>query len=91
MLGHSVFLLLAAPVPCPLAYVGLGPGQEFIPYFFALLGLVGTALVAALQRPAAALLAFLSRARGRPPRGPNRRPAAADAPEEAGEGTRDEP
>ncbi|HJT76973.1 MAG TPA: hypothetical protein VJ739_07190, partial [Gemmataceae bacterium] len=61
MLGHSVFLL-GGP---PLAYVGLGPGQEFIPYFFALLGVVGAALVATLQRPVALVLRFLCRARDR--------------------------
>lgn len=35
----------------PFAYVGLGPGQEFIPYFLSLLGFVGAALVAVIQWP----------------------------------------
>jgi hypothetical protein len=34
-----------------LAYVGLGSGLEFIPYFAALLGLVAAALTAVVQRP----------------------------------------
>jgi hypothetical protein len=47
-----------------LAYVGLGPGQEFIPYFFALLGVAGAALLAVLQWPLSVLLRYLRRARG---------------------------
>jgi hypothetical protein len=38
------------------AYIGLGPGQEFIPYFLTLLTFVGAALVAVVQWPLAALL-----------------------------------
>ncbi|HYW81710.1 MAG TPA: hypothetical protein VFB30_00535, partial [Spirochaetia bacterium] len=70
MLGHNGFPFLAVdsfplPLPVPLAYVGLGPGQEFIPYFFALLGVIGTAIVAVLQWPVSALLRWL-RAKGGP-------------------------
>jgi hypothetical protein len=39
-----------------LAYVGLGPGQEFIPYFFGLLAWAGAAFLAILQWPLFALL-----------------------------------
>jgi hypothetical protein len=45
-----------APV---LGYVGLGPGPEFIPYFLALLGVVGAALIALLQWPILTLRAYL--------------------------------
>jgi hypothetical protein len=80
MPGPNGLLALAAlTAPVQLAYVGLGPGQEFIPYFFALLGLVGTALVAALQRPVLALLRFLHTAGRRLRHGPNTRPVAAGA------------
>jgi hypothetical protein len=34
-----------------LAYMGLGSGLEFLPYFFALMSLVGAALVATVQWP----------------------------------------
>jgi hypothetical protein len=56
-------LSLSAPL---LAYVGLGPGQEFIPYFFALLTLLLTALSAVFRWPfsmMARLLAPLRRSR----------------------------
>ena len=40
-----------APVLFPglFAYVGIGPGPEFIPYFAALMSLVGAAAIAVLQ------------------------------------------
>lgn len=41
-----------------LGYVGLGPGLEFIPYFLALMGVVGAALLAVLQWPLLALISF---------------------------------
>ena len=46
-----------------LAYVGLGPGQEFIPYFFGLVGVIGTAVVAAVQWPVLTVLRWFSRGR----------------------------
>jgi hypothetical protein len=97
MLGPDTVLFaaalpsLAGPAPCPLAYVGLGPGQEFIPYFFALLGVVGLALVAVLQWPLLALRRFLSRARGGPTGGPNEHPATAGVPEKPGADTPAQP
>jgi hypothetical protein len=48
---------------CVLAYVGLGPGQEFIPYFLGLLGVIGTVVVAAVQWPAITVLRWFSRGR----------------------------
>jgi hypothetical protein len=54
--------LLAAPGGL-LAYVGLGPGQEFIPYFLALLAWAGAAFLAVLQWPLVALYRRLSRSR----------------------------
>jgi hypothetical protein len=44
------------------AYVGLGPGQEFIPYFLALLAFVWAAAIAILQWP---FLALIRLVRGR--------------------------
>jgi hypothetical protein len=41
------------------AYVGLGPGQEFIPYFLALLAFVWAAAIAILQWPFVALLRLI--------------------------------
>ncbi len=43
------------------AYVGLGPGQEFIPQFMALVAVAGTALLAILQWPFVALFRRFSR------------------------------
>ena len=48
MLGHE-------GTPLPFAYVGLGPGQELIPYFWALVALAVTALGAILQWPIMAM------------------------------------
>jgi hypothetical protein len=47
--------MLSLPGNVVLAYVGLGPGQEFIPSFLALLGLTSAALLAILQWPLLAL------------------------------------
>lgn len=46
-------------------YVGLGPGPEFLPYFVALLSLVGAAFIAVLQWPVTAFLGYLSKLRRR--------------------------
>jgi hypothetical protein len=85
------FLSLMVPAPHPLpsavlAYVGIGPGQEFIPYFLALLALVGTALGAVVRSPFAALARLLSRfKRGQSGEGA-RTPVTAHAPGSADEG-----
>jgi hypothetical protein len=47
-----------------LAYVGLGPGQELIPYFYVLLTFMGMALLAVLQWPIVALRRWLTRIQG---------------------------
>ncbi|HEV3340668.1 MAG TPA: hypothetical protein VG125_09930 [Pirellulales bacterium] len=44
---------------CVLAYMGLGSGLEFLPYFVALLGLVGAALLAVVQQPVLIVLRWL--------------------------------
>jgi hypothetical protein len=49
-----------------LGYVGLGPGQEFIPYFLAMLGLLGGATIAVIQWPLAAFLGLFRRNKGFP-------------------------
>jgi hypothetical protein len=58
MLGLNDFVDPAAL----LAYIGLGPGQEFLPQFVALLSLMATALLAVLQWPIRILLSRLPRA-----------------------------
>jgi len=62
-LDYSPGPLADAAVSCALpgvdgllAYAGLGPGQEFLPYFLAMLGWAGAALVAILHRPITAAL-----------------------------------
>jgi hypothetical protein len=62
VLGHEgvLFSLVLTLAPLPmlvgvLAYVGLGPGQEFIPYFFGLLAFAAAALMAVLQWPLSVL------------------------------------
>jgi hypothetical protein len=67
------------------AYVGLGPGQEFIPHFVAMMGLLATAVLAVVQWPILALWSRLSRAyAARKKTRPN--PASADpAVEQPGE------
>ncbi len=47
-----------------LAYVGLGPGQELIPYFMALLAWVGAAVGAILLWPITTLFRRLRKAKG---------------------------
>jgi hypothetical protein len=46
--------------PDLFGYVGIGAGAEFIPYFVALLSLVGAALIAVLQWPVAVVVSRLS-------------------------------
>jgi hypothetical protein len=41
------------------AYLGLGPGQEFIPYFLALLAFIWAAVIAVVQWPFFALLRLI--------------------------------
>jgi hypothetical protein len=41
------------------AYLGFGPGQEFIPYFLALLAFVWAAVIAVLQWPFLALVRLI--------------------------------
>lgn len=54
MPGPDGCFFLAAPLDM-WAYVGLGPGQEFIPYFLTLLVWAGIACLAVLQWPLQAL------------------------------------
>lgn len=49
-----------------LGYVGLGPGPEFIPYFLALLGVVGAAFIALIQWPLLVLRSYLKGKRREP-------------------------
>lgn len=67
----------------PLAYVGMGPGPEFIPYFMALLGVVGAALLAVVQWP---ISAFLGWVRGKRSHGERLEPPGAVEPPGAGDG-----
>jgi hypothetical protein len=47
-----------------LAYVGLGPGQEFIPYFLGLVAWAMAALLAILRWPLIALFQHFLRRKG---------------------------
>lgn len=52
---HGIDFLLTSGFPSDLSavllgYTGLGPGQEFIPYFFALVAMIASALLAMFQR-----------------------------------------
>jgi hypothetical protein len=59
-----------------LGYVGLGPGQELIPQFLALLWWMGAALLAVLQWPLLVLLRrFQGKAREQPKAEPEQVPA----------------
>jgi hypothetical protein len=49
-----------------LAYVGLGPGQEFLPQFLALLGLVGAALLSIFHWPLSFLFRLFSKGKSSP-------------------------
>ena len=80
--GHLPSSFPFPPVHIVLAYVGLGPGQEMIPYFFGLLGMIGTAVCAILQWPVVVLL------RRRRTRGRTR--ASTDAPAPQPESVRKE-
>ncbi len=80
------------PVPdFLLAYVGLGPGQELIPYFLALLAWVAGALAAIFQWPISALLRRLRGARGGLQQRPQNEPVTANLTESAGEGNQAQP
>ncbi len=98
MLGPSCLLFLAVPLTLSasvpggmLAYVGLGPGQELIPYFLALLAWLGGAIIAILQWPISALLRRLWRAKRSDKDGLKNEPATANVTESAGEGSQDKP
>jgi hypothetical protein len=67
------------------AYVGLGPGQEFIPQFAAMLGLAATAMIAVVQWPLLALWSRLSRAIAARKQARTNTTSAAPAPEQPGE------
>jgi membrane protein YqaA with SNARE-associated domain len=71
---------------CLLAYLGLGPEQQFIPYFLALLAWVGAMFGAVLQWPIAALLRRFRRARGKRKEELTNQPQPANLPESPGEG-----
>lgn len=51
--------------PGLLAYVGIGAGPEFIPYFAALMSLLGAAAIATLQWPLSVLLNYVAPSRRR--------------------------
>jgi hypothetical protein len=77
-----------------LAYVGLGPGQELIPYFLTLLGFMSMALFAVLQWPMQLVMRLFRKVRGTPSVDSKTHPSAeemiaqpagANAPETLGE------
>jgi hypothetical protein len=78
-------LAVSSPPPAPgglLAYFGLGPGAELIPYFMALMGFAGAAFLAVVQWPIQALYRRFSRTKGGDVDG---RPSEADAVKVSGE------
>jgi hypothetical protein len=88
--GHD-FLSLMVPASYPppsalLAYVGFGPGQEFIPYFLALLTVVGAALGAVVRWPFAVLVRLLGGFKRRPSGEEACAPVSANGPGPAEEG-----
>jgi len=68
-----------------LAYLGPGPGVEFIPYFLGLLAWAGMALGAILAWPIAALIGRFRKVTGQPTQPTGNRP------ESPGETSRDKP
>jgi hypothetical protein len=89
-LGLDFFpLVVPGSLPLPglvLGYVGIGPGQEFIPYFLALLALVGTALSAVIRWPFAVLARLLGRFKRGQASERARMPVTASVPGSAEEG-----
>jgi len=81
VLGLDSFFSQMAPLP---AYVGLGAGAEFIPYFWAILAWAGAALLAVLQWPLGALLRCFSKAKGGQPGAVQGRPVPAPVAASAG-------
>ncbi len=100
MPGPNGFLFLVVPLwfsfplPMPhslLAYAGLGPGQELIPYFLALLAWVGAAVGAILLWPVSTLLRRLRRAKGDHKHELKNEPITARVPELPGEESHEMP
>lgn len=92
VLGLDWLDLAAFPLPGPrgpFAYVGLGPGQEFLPYFLALMGFIGAALLAIIQWPLLALRRLLARARGARNKPSNTAPTQGSSPNTFSEDTPD--
>jgi hypothetical protein len=84
---ESLLPLLTPPPGGLFAYVGLGPGQEFLPYFLALLAWVGASLIAVFKWPFVSLLRRLRGSRSTGEVGPQEVPAPASLsnPPEEGE------
>ena len=83
-----------------LAYIGLGPGQELIPYFLALLGFMGAALLAVVQWPIVMVIRLFRKDKATPPEqltgqpimeDPVAQPLTAIAPETPGESSQAKP
>jgi hypothetical protein len=83
-----------------IAYIGLGPGQELIPYFLALLGLMGAALLAVLQWPIVMVMRLFRKDKATSPEElasqpiteePMTQPLTANAPETPGESSHTKP
>lgn len=64
-------------MPALLGYMGLGSGIELLPYFVALLGVAGAALLAIVQRPLVLLVRWLRKSKRTP---------TDDAPADTGDG-----
>lgn len=83
--------LASAPASELLAYVGFGPGQEFIPQFMALLAVLGSALFTILQWPFVALLRRFWRSKSSPPQAAEQTPSTPPEAEKQSEQRLDTP
>ena len=90
MLGPDGLYFPAAS-SLPMAYIGLGPGQELIPYFWALVVLAGTMFIAVLQWPIALLRRAFAGNKIAAPSEPTAQPSLPLEPESPREGTPDKP
>ena len=89
---ESLVPLLTPPAPDGLfAYVGLGPGQELLPYFLALLAWVAASLIAVLKWPFVTLLRRLRGVRTTDEQGPQEVVVPAEVPAPPAEGARNLP
>jgi hypothetical protein len=82
---HALFMTIPL-VDGLLAYVGPGAGLELVPYFWALLGFAGAALLAVVQWPLAVFFRWFPKAREDQPNALTNQLLTTAVPETSGEG-----